>query len=77
MEYEFSFGSFFVGVLIVIAGVAFMRWHQAIANSLGSGVSDYDRFKLWALITCIVGVVVSVNLHWFILANVLKSIFPH
>ncbi len=75
MEYEFSFGSFFVGFLIVVAGVAFMRWHQAVADNLGSGVSSYDRFKLWALITCIVGLLVSVNLHWFILGNLLKSIF--
>ena len=76
MEYEFSFGMFFVGFLIVLAGVIFMRFHQTIADNLGSGMASYDRFKLWALITCGLGLIVSVNLHWFILGNILIKLFP-
>jgi len=75
MEYEFSIGSFFFGILIVIIGAAFMRWHQVVADNLGSGVSSYEKFKLWALITCVVGFVVALNLHVFILGNLLQSIF--
>jgi len=75
MGYEFSLSSFFIGFAIVVAGVAFMRWHQAIANNFGSGVSSYEKFKLWALITCGVGFLVMLNLHWFILGNLLTSIF--
>ena len=75
MAYEFSFASFFIGFIIVAVGAAFMLWHQVIADNLGSGVSSYDRFKLWALITCIVGFVVMLNLHWFILGNLLLSVF--
>ena len=70
MTYEFSIGSFFVGLLILVAGVAFVRWHQVIADNLSSGVSSYDRYKLYAFITCGVGLVVMLNLHtmfftWF------------
>ena len=76
MLYEFSFGSFFLGIGIIIAGVAFMRWHQVIADNLGGGVSSYDKFKLYALITCCLGFLVMLNLHWFILGNILKMMFP-
>lgn len=76
MKYEFSIESFFWGVLILLAGVAFMLWHQWLADNLGSGVSSYDRFKFWALVTCGVGILVALNLHWFILGNLLTGIFP-
>jgi len=75
MDYKFDIGSFFIGIIIVIVGVAFMRWHQAIANNFGSGVSSYDKYKLYALITCCLGFLVMVNLHWFILGNLFKMIF--
>lgn len=76
MQYEFSIGSFFVGLIIVLVGLAFVRWYQQVADNLGSGVSSYDRYRLAALITCGVGFIVMVNLHAFILVNLLKSIFP-
>ena len=75
MAYEFSFASFFIGFIIVAVGAAFMLWHQVIADNLGSGVSSYDRFKLWAFITILVGFLVMANLHWFILGNLLMSLF--
>ena len=75
MAYEFSLSSFFIGFIIVAIGTAFMLWHRVIADNLGSGVSSYDRFKLWALITCVVGFVVMLNLHVFILGNLLMSLF--
>ena len=76
MQYEFSIGAFFGGILILLAGAAFLRWHQKIADNLGSGVSSYDKYKLWALICCGVGFIVMLNLHIFILGNLLKSVFP-
>jgi hypothetical protein len=77
MQYEFSFVSFGFGLIIVIAGVLFMRFHQVIADNLGGGMSSYDRYKLWALIACIVGVLVTFNLHEFLLGNLILIIFPH
>lgn len=75
MEYEFSIESFFFGLGIFVIGILFMRFHQVIANNLGSGWPSYDRFKLWALIICIVGILVTLNLHWFLIINILNSIF--
>ena len=76
MQYHFSIGWFFIGLLILAAGVAFVKWYQPIANSLGGGVGSFERYKLWALITCGVGFIVMLNLHTFILLNLLKTVFP-
>ena len=70
MEYEFSWTWFFIGVLVLAVGVVFMRFHQWIADNFGAGVGSYERYKLYALITCAVGLIVMVNLHnlffgWF------------
>jgi hypothetical protein len=74
--YEFSLGAFFVGLLILGVGVAFVRWHQWVADNFGAGVSSYDRYKLVALLTCIVGLVVMVNLHTLLFRWVLGLFFP-
>ena len=67
MQYEFSVGSFFVGLLILAAGVAFLKWHQKIADNMGGGVGSYEQYKLWAFIACGLGMIVMVNLHAMIL----------
>ena len=77
MEYEFSIGSFFLGLLILIAGVAFVRWHQAVADNFGGGVGSYDRYKLWAFIACGVGLIVMLNVHTMLLTWFFTSFFPH
>ena len=74
--YELSLGSFFVGFLILTAGVALMRWHQWVADNFGSGFSSYERYKLWAIIVCGVGFIVMINLHAVILRWLLGSFFP-
>jgi len=76
MNYELSFESFIVGLLILIVGIAFMRWHQVLANNFGVGVSSYQKFKFWALITCILGFIIMLNLHTFILGNLVLTLFP-
>jgi hypothetical protein len=76
MHYEFSVGSFFLGLIILAVGVAFVKWYQPVADNFGSGVSSYDRYKLWAFITCIVGLIVMVNLHT-VLLTWLVTFFPH
>ncbi|MDX2776268.1 hypothetical protein PV379_02740 [Streptomyces caniscabiei] len=77
MQYEFSVGSFFVGLLILAAGIAFVKWHQVIADNFGSGVASYDRYKLWAFITCSVGLVVMLNLHTMLLTWFFSLIIPN
>ena len=74
--YEFSISSFLIGLLILTAGVALMRWHQWVADNFGGGVSSYERYKLWALISCGVGFIVMVNLHVLILHWLVGWLFP-
>jgi hypothetical protein len=76
MTYEFSIGSFFLGLVILAAGIAFVKWHQVIADNMGGGVSSYDKYKLWAFITCGVGFMVMLNLHIMILTWVFSLVFP-
>ena len=76
MTYEFSIGSFFIGLIILGVGIAFVRWYQVIADNLASGVSSYDRTRLWAFITCGVGFLVMLNLHTFLLGAFFSLLFP-
>lgn len=73
--YEFSIPMFFVGLIILAAGVALVKWHQKIADSLGGGVGSYDRYKLWAFIACGVGLLVMLNIPAFLLDISLGSFF--
>ena len=76
MEYEFSIGSFFVGLLILAVGAALVRWYQVIADNFGAGVSSYSRYRLYGLIACGLGLVVMVNLHTLILRWFFGLFFP-
>ena len=73
--YEFSLGAFFFGLLILAAGAIMTVFHQKLADNLASGVSSYDRFKLWGLIICGVGIVIMTGLHTIILNWLLGSLF--
>jgi uncharacterized membrane-anchored protein YitT (DUF2179 family) len=75
MNYEFSTAAFFIGVIILVVGVVGMRFHQVIADNLGSGVASYDRYKLYALIACILGFIVMLNLHSVILGWFFGMVF--
>jgi len=75
MDYEFSLASFFIGLLILAVGIAFVRFHQWVANNFGGGVSSYDHYKLYAFITCCVGLIVMLNLHAVILIAIGNAIF--
>lgn len=76
MSYEFSVGWFFIGLIVLTVGVAFVRWYQWVADNFGSGVASYDRYRLYALITCIVGLIIMVNLHTMLLRAFFRMLFP-
>ncbi len=75
MTYEFSLSSLFIGLLILMLGIAFVRYHQWIADNFGGGIASYERYKLYSFIVCILGLIVMINLHAFILGLVFTSIF--
>jgi hypothetical protein len=67
MNYELSTGSLVVGIIILIAGVVFVRFYQWIADNFGGGVGSYERYRLYAILTCVLGFIVMVNLHAMLL----------
>ena len=75
MLYEFSFGSFFVGLIILAAGAAATVYYQKLADNFGSGIASYDRFYLGGLITCGVGIAIMLSLHTIPLNWLVRSVF--
>jgi hypothetical protein len=75
MDYEFSWGAFMIGVIITIIGVLVLRFYQPLADNLSSGAVSYDRFKLAGLIGTIVGIIVMLNLHTFLIRTVFITLF--
>jgi hypothetical protein len=75
MEYKFSIAWFVVGFLITVVGGLFMKYHQFVADNLGGGVGSYDRYKLAAVITVLIGLISMVNLHTVILGWIFSGLF--
>ena len=75
MEYTFSWGAFFVGIIILALGAALTIWYRPIADNFGSGVGSYDRYRLVGLIGCGLGIVVMLNIHTLILTLVFSQLF--
>lgn len=75
MEYTFSWGTFFVGAIILLIGAALTIWYRPIADSIGHGVSSYDRYRLVGLIACGLGLIVMLNLHSILLGWIFGMFF--
>ena len=75
MEYTFSWATFMVGILILIASGAVTAFYQPLADNLGSGTSSYDKFRLWGLIGCALGIIVMLNLHSLFIDWALGGLF--
>ncbi len=67
MNYELSTSSLVVGIIILIVGVVFVRFYQWVADNFGGGVGSYERYRLYAILTCVLGFIVMVNLHAMLL----------
>ena len=75
MEYEFSVGWLVGGLVITIAGTLIVVFYKQISDGLVNGVSSYDKVKLFGVITIIVGLLVTANLHTFILGLIVDLLF--
>ena len=67
MEYTFSVGWLFGGLAITLAGALIVVFYKQIADNLANGVSSYNHVKLFGVITIVVGLICTANLHTFIL----------
>ena len=75
MDFEFSFGWMIGGLAITLAGGLIIVFYRQIAENLANGVSSYDKVKLFGVITVIVGLLVTANLHIFVLNLIVKLMF--
>lgn len=74
MEFEYSIGWLFGGILITVAGGLIVIFYKQISDSLVNGVSSYDKVKLAGVITVVVGLICVANLHTFILTLLVNII---
>lgn len=57
-----------VGLTIAAAGGAIVVFYRQISEGLANGVSSYERVKLFGIITVVVGLLVTANLHTLVLS---------
>ena len=75
MDFTFSFGWMFGGLAIAAAGGAIVFFYRPIAENMVNGVSSYEKVKLFGVITIIVGLLVTMNLHIFVLTLLTNLMF--
>ena len=75
MEYSFSFGWFFVGILVTAAGALVVKFFQQVTNMIGRGVEFYDKVKLAGVIACAAGILIALNIHMFVIGFIVNLVF--
>ena len=75
MDFTFDFGWMIGGLFIAFAGGLIVILYRQIADNLANGVSSYERVKLFGVITIIVGLLITANLHIFILTLITNLLF--
>ena len=75
MDFTFSIGWMIGGILISIGGGLVVVFYRQIAENLANGVSSYEKVKLFGIITVVVGLLVTANLHTLILSLLVKLMF--
>jgi hypothetical protein len=74
MDFTFDFGWVIGGIVIAAAGGAIVYFHKQIADNLASGVSSYEKVKLFGVITTVIGLIIMANLHTLILTFLVNII---
>lgn len=75
MDFTFDFGWMAGGLAIVLAGGLIVIFYRQIADNLANGVSSYEKVKLFGVVTIIVGLLITANLHIFVLNLITSLIF--
>lgn len=75
IDWNFSIGWFFIGVLILTAGALVVVFYRQISENLAYGVASYDKVKIIGLITAGIGLLVMANLHTLLLSAFVNLVF--
>ena len=74
MDFTFDFGWMVGGLVIAAVGGAIVFFYKPIAENLANGVSSYEHVKLFGIITIVVGLLITANLHTLILTLLVNLI---
>lgn len=72
---KFSFGTFLIGVAMTIISGLFIAFHRQIADNMGGGVSDYERYKKWGMAALGISILVMINVHKILLDLFVNTFF--
>ena len=75
MDFEFNIGWMFGGLAIALVGGLIVLFYKQIADNLANGVSSYGHVKLFGVVTIVIGLLITANLHTFILNLLVHLIF--
>ena len=76
MDWNFSFGWVFTGLLIFLAGGAIVLFYRQISENFASGVASYSRVKFWGLVIAGIGLIIMTNIHTLLLTAFVNLIKP-
>lgn len=77
MDFQFNVGWMFGGLAIALVGALIIVFHKQIADNLANGVPSYGHVKLFGLIATIIGLLITANLHIFLLQLIVNLFFKH
>ena len=75
MDFEFSVGWMFGGLAIALVGGLIVLFYKQIADNFANGVSSYGHVKLFGVVTVVIGLIITANLHTLILGGLVHLIF--
>lgn len=75
MDFTFNVGWMFGGLAITLVGGLIVVFYRQIADNMASGVSSYEKVKLFGIITVVIGLLVTANLHILILTFITNLLF--
>ena len=75
MDFEFSIGWMLAGLAITLAGGLIVIFYRQIAHNMANGAASYERIKLFGVITAVIGLIITANLHTLILSFLVDLIF--
>ena len=75
MDYTFSVGWMFGGLLIALVGGLIVIFYRQISENLANGVSSYEHVKLFGVVGIIIGLLIASNLMPLLLTWLVKLLF--
>ena len=77
MNWTFSWGWFWGGIALAIAGILIVRFYRQVAENIAHGLQSYEKVKAFGVGATILGFVFMANLHTIILYFIFHIIMPN